>query len=195
MLTRPSARAPNTRIKVRMVKEREFKPHFLMESVAFGLTDGIICFLGIIVGVATATLESRLVLIAGIIGGIADAFGNSIGFFVSQSTERAVQIQMFGAGENHHIHSKREVWMSGVFSFLATIFALVFLLSPFALLGVWNATVASFIVGIVLASLLGLYIGKMERSNVYKSALKYSLITILGATVSFGIGELLHIYI
>lgn len=46
--------------------ELEFKLHFLMESVAFGLTDGIICFLGIIVGVARATGSSVDILIAAI---------------------------------------------------------------------------------------------------------------------------------
>ena len=75
-----------------MSKEQENEHGYGMEGVAFGLTDGIICFLGIIIGVAEATQNVRLVVIAGIVSGIADALGNSIGFFVSQSTERGVQI-------------------------------------------------------------------------------------------------------
>lgn len=174
--------------------ERQFEMHFLMESVAFGLTDGIICFLGIIVGVATATLDSKLVLIAGIIGGVADALGNSIGFFVSQAAERAVQIR--GANvDKSQIHSKKEVWMSGVFSFLATLFTLVFLLSPFMLLAVWSATTASFIVGTIMAFMLGIYIGRLEGQSSIKSGIKYCLITVFGAVVSYGIGVLLHVII
>jgi predicted membrane protein (TIGR00267 family) len=166
-----------------------------MESVAFGLTDGVICFSGIIIGVATATLNPQLVLIAGITGGVADALGNSIGFFVSQSTERAVQIKEAGAGENHHIHSKKEVKLSGVFSFLATLVALFSLLFPFLFFNVWQATTASFIIGIVLAFLLGMYIGKMGNTSMFKSGLKYSGITVIGAIVSYVLGELLHIIV
>jgi len=177
------------------MSERKFETHFLMESIAFGLTDGIICFLGIIVGVATATADSRLVLIAGIVGGVADALGNSIGFFVSQATERAVQIRDTEKGNNTYIHSRREVSMSGIFSFLATLVALVFLLSPFGFLGVWEATTVSFIVGTILAFTLGLYIGNLAGENIYKSGIKYTCITILGAIVSYGIGVILHIYI
>ena len=57
-----------------------------MEGAAFGLADGIICCLGLIIGVAEATinfpaLERRSIILAsGILGGLANAFGNSIGF-------------------------------------------------------------------------------------------------------------------
>jgi predicted membrane protein (TIGR00267 family) len=175
--------------------ERKFELHFIMESVAFGLTDGVICFLGIIVGVATATLDSRMVIIAGIVGGVADALGNSIGFFVSQATERAVQLDEAEQGDNSHIHSKKEVYMSGVFSFLATLLVLVLLISPFIFLAVWDATAASFIIGTIMSFVLGTYIGKMGGENPYKSGVKYCCITMLGALVSYGVGGFLHIYI
>jgi len=85
--------------------------------------------------------------------------------------------------------------MSGVFSFLATMVALVFLLSPFAFLDVWKATTVSFIVGTILAFILGTYIGKLGGESPYKTGIKYACITIMGALVSYGIGQILHIYI
>jgi predicted membrane protein (TIGR00267 family) len=166
-----------------------------MESVAFGLTDGVICFLGIIVGVAIATADSKLVLIAGIVGGVADALGNSIGFFVSQATERAVQLRQAKPGDDSYVHSKREVYMSGVFSFLATLVALVFLLLPFVFVEVWQATSVSFVVGLVLAFVLGVYIGKMGEGSQFKSGVKYACITMFGALISYGLGVFLHILI
>ncbi|MGB9778183.1 MAG: VIT1/CCC1 transporter family protein [Candidatus Bathyarchaeales archaeon] len=174
----------------------KFEVHYLMESVAFGLTDGIICFLGIIVGVARATLDPNLVIIAGIVGGVADALGNSVGFFVSQSTERAVQIYGVELGTEGRVHSKKEVRMSGVFSFIATIIALFFLISPFRFIGdIFYATIVSFIIGILLAFILGSYVGKLTKENQYKSGLKYAAITIAGALISYFIGEALHIII
>ncbi len=177
-----------------MAKEKLEVP-FLMESVAFGLTDGIICFLGIIVGTARATSDPRLVVALGIIGGIADALGNSIGFLVSQATERAVQMKGAEQGNNTHVHSKREVWMSGIFSFLATILTLVLLLAPFVFMSVWSATTASFIIGTILSFLLGMYIGKLGKENQYKCGIKYAFITIAGALVAYLLGEALHGYL
>jgi hypothetical protein len=81
--------------------------HDLIEAISFGLTDGIICFLGIIVGVAAATRNPTLVIVATISGGIADALGNSVGFFVSQSTERAKKIHdVRDHGIETQIHTK-----------------------------------------------------------------------------------------
>lgn len=167
--------------------------HSFMESIAFGLTDGVICFLGTIVGIAIATNDSRLVIIAGIIAGIADALGNSVGFFVSQATERAVQIRATEHGNITQIHSKKEVYLSGMFSFLATILVLVCLLSPFIFLSIWRATSLSFIIGTTLAFTLGTYIGKLSKENPYKSGIKYACLTIAAALISYGIGEALKI--
>lgn len=73
-----------------MSEDRKTEFGYGLEGASFGLADGIICFLGIILGVAEATKDVKLVIISGIVGGIADAFGNSFGFFISQRTERGV---------------------------------------------------------------------------------------------------------
>jgi predicted membrane protein (TIGR00267 family) len=177
------------------VPEGKFEFHHLMESIAFGMTDGVICFLGIIVGVARATSDARAVIIASIVGGVADALGNSIGFFVSQSTERAVQIAHAEETSDPNVHSKKEVYLSGVFSFLATVVVMLLLIWPFMFFAVWIATAASFIVGTILALGLGFVIGKLEKGNPYKSSAKYAAITIAGAIVCYGIGELLQIWL
>lgn len=165
---------------------------YYMEGFAFGLADGIICFLGLTIGVAEATSDPALVIISGILGGIANAFGNSIGFFISQSTERGVQIhETEEYGVKTRIHSKREVLMSGVFSFLATILALVILIFPFLFFKIPTAIVVTFSFGTILAFILGCYVGKLSRENPYKKGLKYAVLGILGAVISFFIGDFL----
>lgn len=177
------------------MSEVKFKLHYLMESIAFGMTDGVICFLGIIVGVASATSDTKAVIIASIVGGVADALGNSIGFFVSQSTERAVQMVDAEQTNNTRIHSKKEVYLSGIFSFLATVVVMLLLIWPFMFLTVWRATSASFIMGTILALGMGFVIGKLEKGNPYKCAVKYAGITIAGAVICYGVGELLQIWL
>ncbi len=175
--------------------DSKFDANCLLESAAFGMTDGVICFLGIIIGVARATGDPKAVLIAAIVGGVADALGNSIGFFVSQSAERAVQIQEANGNEESHVHTEKEVWLSGVSSFLATLATLALILPPFFFLTIWPATMVSFVTGIILAFALGNYIGKLGTGSRFKSGLKYALITVAGAAVAYGIGELLNVWL
>lgn len=165
---------------------------YRMEGFAFGLADGIICFIGLIIGVYEATSDPILVIISGVIAGLADAFGNSIGFFVSQSTERGVQIhETVEHGAKVRVHSKKEVWMSGVYSFLATILALTVLLSPFLFFRIDAAVVLTFSLGIVLSLILGGYVGRLSGENPYKTGLKYVMLALIGAASAYLVGDFL----
>jgi predicted membrane protein (TIGR00267 family) len=102
---------------------------------------------------------------------------------------------MYGVeqGTESRVHSKKEVWMSGVFSFLATIVALVLLIFPFTFLSIWNATYVSFTIGTIMSFILGSYVGKIGKENPYKSGLKYAIITVAGALIAYIVGEILNI--
>lgn len=175
-----------------MIENNHNEASYKMEGIAFGLADGIICFIGLIIGVAEATSDPIIVIISGIISGIADALGNSIGFFISQSTERGVQIhEVKEHGIKTRIHSKKEVWMSGILSFLATIFVLIILLSPFVFLNTNMAIIFTFLIGIFLSFSLGIYVGKISGEKPYKVGLKFVILTIMGAVISYIIGDFL----
>lgn len=117
-----------------MVNKQEKKFGYHLEGIAFGMTDGVICFLGIIIGITKATQDLIMVLIANIVGGAADALRNSFGFLISQLTERFVQLHSKeNLGKDVRVHSKREVWMSEVLSCIPIIFALLVLITPFLL--------------------------------------------------------------
>lgn len=169
--------------------ENPSEQSYRLEGIAFGLADGLIMCLGLIIGVAEVTSDTRLVIITGIIGGVANAFGNSIGFFMSQSAERALQIQTTNHGVTTRVHSKREVFINSLFSFAATFAAVLILLSPFTCLGMSHATISTFIIGVVMAFVLGSYIGKISHENPYKEGLKYTLLAILGAVISHLIAD------
>ena len=169
---------------------------YRLEGIAFGLADGLIMCLGLIIGVAEVTSNTRLVIITGIIGGFANAFGNSIGFFMSQSAERALQIhEIADHGATTRIHSKREVFTNSLFSFASTIAAVLILLSPFTFLCMNHATILTFMIGIIMAFILGSYIGKISYENPYKEGLKYVLLAILGAVISHFIADCIQLLI
>ncbi|MHA2175766.1 MAG: VIT1/CCC1 transporter family protein [Candidatus Hodarchaeales archaeon] len=165
-----------------------------LEGFAFGMTDGIICFLGIIIGVAQATQDPIMVIIAGIVGGVADAFGNSIGFLISQITEQSIQThQKENLGQEVRIHTQREVIFSGIFSFIATIIALVLLIGPYVFIAdFFVAMLITFLLGVLALFLLGMYVAKISGKNKLKLGLMYAIVGITGSILAFTIGSFLN---
>lgn len=145
-----------------MYEKKNDETSYRMEGISFGLADGVICCLGLTIGVAEATSNPSFVVMAGLIGGLANAFGNSIGFYMSQSTERALQIhQIRDHGATTRIHFRKEVLMNSLLSFAASIVAVTILIAPFVFLDITSAYVLTFIFGIALSFLLGSYVGKL----------------------------------
>ena len=168
--------------------------HKILEGTAFGVTDGVICFSGLAIGVARSTLNPTLVVIATLVGGIADAFANAIGFYISQTTERNVQIHDNERGIQTHVHSKREVLMNGVFTFVSSLTVLLVLVSPFMIFNLWSAVTIMLALGIVITFALGAYCARINGENPIKSGAKYSCLTLIGAVLSYSLGEVLGIY-
>lgn len=171
---------------------RVYKPSYSLEGIAFGLADGLIMSLGLIIGVAEATTDPRLVVIAGVIGGFANAFGNSIGFYMSQSAERGLQMQETTEHGNYvNVHSKREIYVNSALAFLCSITVSVALLSPFIFLNIATAVIIAFILGVLIAFTLGSYVGKISEENRWLCGLKYAVIALLGAIISHLVADLL----
>jgi predicted membrane protein (TIGR00267 family) len=167
--------------------------NYRLEGIAFGLADGLIMCLGLIIGVAEATSDTRLVMITGVIGGFANAFGNSIGFFMSQSAERALQIQTTDHGATTRIHSKKEIFMNTGFAFISTVAATLLLLCPFTCFEMSYAVMLTFVVGAAMAFILGSYVGKISHESPYKNGLKYAFLAILGALLSHFLADCIQL--
>jgi hypothetical protein len=63
------------------------------QGTAFGVMDGVITILGVVIGVAEATGNATLIVVTGTVAGVANAFGNSIGFYASELAERGEHIR------------------------------------------------------------------------------------------------------
>jgi len=174
--------------------EAAFGKHSALEGIAFGLTDGIICFTGLAIGIARSTRNPVLVIVATLVGGVADAFGNSIGFYISQATERSVQKFSAERGVETQVHSSREVAMSGVFTFVATCCVLVFMVLPFFFMELGSAIVTMPAIGTILSFVLGYYMATIGGEDPLRNAAKYAAITVAGAVLSFVIGDALNAY-
>ncbi|MEM3555321.1 MAG: VIT1/CCC1 transporter family protein [Candidatus Micrarchaeia archaeon] len=168
----------------------------ISQGIAMGLMDGLITILGIIIGVGAATSDSRVVIISGLIGGISNSFGTSIGFYTSENAERGQQIAFYkkksARSDLKYIHSSSEIIGSTVLSFLAGVVAHTLPIIPFFLFpSVYVGMIGSLIISIAMLFLLGYYIGKMNETNGMRSGVRYILLGVASAVVAFALGELL----
>ena len=158
------------------------------QGVAFGTMDGLITILGVVIGIATATESSAIVTISGIIVGVANSIGNCFGFYASELAERAEHIQ-----ENQHVSSMAETRRSTVLAFVTSLASMLVLVVPFALLtSLSYAMFVSLSVALAMLFGLGVSVGKLSREGPWRFGIRYVLLGLIGATLSFVVGSILR---
>lgn len=142
------------------------------QGIAFGIMDGVITALGILMGLSV--FENKLVLFVGIIvAGIADAFANAAGMHVSEEMEK--------------LHEAYEVWKSTFYAFFSTISVFVLLAIPLLFLFLSQAIFVSWIIGIILLIWLGYLVG--EKGGKLKIIAEYLIGGITISLISFWLGS------
>jgi predicted membrane protein (TIGR00267 family) len=170
----------------------------MLEGGSFGIVDGVICSFGLIIGLAAATYNPTLIFVSGLLAGLSDSFGNSIGFFFSQKSERTVQIVRKRKGMQEHVHTKRELLTSGLSSFLTTFLIYAIMLIPFLFLDIVSALLFSISFAIAVLFLLGAYnayLLKENTKNMIKEGLLYVGVCLITAVISYFVGSLLNNFI
>lgn len=153
------------------------------QGAAFGTMDGLITILGVVIGIATATQNSEVVVISGLVAGLANAFGNSFGFYASELAERAEHIQ-----ENQHVSSMVETRRSTLLAFAYSLASTLVIVAPFVMLGLMYAMIASLILALALLFALGAVVGKFSHASPWKFGIRYVLLGLAGAALSFMVG-------
>ena len=149
--------------------------HSIKTGLSFGLTSAIITTLGLMVGLHSGT-KSRLVVIGGIlIIAIADAFSDALGIHMSEESENR--------------HTTKEIWESTIATFLAKfIFSSTFII-PLLLFSLNTAVVVSVLYGLILLSLLSLYIARGQGEKPWKVIGEHLLIAIVVIVLTHYVGE------
>jgi len=158
-------------------------------GLAFGLVDGLITMLGVVIGVAQATGNPKLVLVSGLVAGVANAFGNSIGFYGSELAERGEHML-----EGREPSSMTEVRRSSLLSFFTSLGATLVLMTPFLAFSQSFAFAMALAVvfGAVLLFSLGLLVGRLWRRHPLRYGLIYLVLGVAGAGLSFFVGDLVR---
>ncbi len=167
-----------------------------------GLIDGSLSTLGIVIGASIAIGLSpeatRIIVAAGIGGGIANGLSNIIGAFAAEKTVAHKELERVeramlkrGAIKNSELHRETEkrILSSSAIDGLATIGGSVIPVLPFFILPALQALEWSVAVTLALFFFLGIYIGRISRENLALSGFK--MVLFAGATA--GIAALIKI--
>jgi predicted membrane protein (TIGR00267 family) len=156
------------------------------QGTAFGIMDGMITILGVVIGISQVTSSTTLVVVSGLVAGVANAFGNSIGFYASELAERGEHIR-----EKAHVAPSTEVYMSTVNSFVSSLIAMLVPILPFVFLPSMQAMAAAVSIAMVVLFALGSYVGHLIGLSRFRFGLRYVMLGLIGSGLSYLIGNLL----
>jgi len=147
----------------------------IKSGVSFGITSSIITTLGLMVGLSAGT-NSKLAVIGGVLTiAFADAFSDALGIHMSQESE------------NHH--TQGEIWEATFATFIAkVIFASSFLV-PLYLLDLTSAVAVSVAWGMLLITLLSLYLAKEQKIPSWRILAEHLSVVIIVIIASSILGN------
>ncbi|HDI12976.1 MAG: TIGR00267 family protein [Hadesarchaea archaeon] len=150
-----------------------------------GLIDGSLSTLGIVIGasivIGLSSEATRIIISAGIGGGIANGLSNILGAFAAEKTVAYKKLEKIeramlkrGAIRNSRQYKKTErvVLSSGIADGLATIGGSMIPVLPFFILPAILALEWSVAITLALFFAIGAYIGKISRENLLLSGFK-----------------------
>lgn len=152
------------------------KNHSYVKSSIFGIEDSLVSTTGVIAGIAVASGDQEIILVAGLVTIVVEAVSMAAGEFISEEA----RIEMTP-------RSKTSSILSGVIMFISYFIAGFIPLLPILLFPLPQSVLYS--VGFAFIGLfaLGLMMGKLTKASLLKSGLKVMLVggvaTILGVIV------------
>lgn len=146
-----------------------------IHGAMFGLMDGIVTVIGIILGIS-ALGDQRLLILAAIAGALADSMANAAGIHVGTETSKRFP--------------KKSVMISTIYAFASTFIAAALLIIPHFLLGLQQAILASLVIAIIMLGAMGVFVAHYRNRNPVLIALEYIAIGLFVSFVTYISGML-----
>ncbi len=160
---------------IKMIKEEKLEH---IGSIVLGLNDALVEILGTLAGLTFALQNTKLVALAGIIAGIAGALSMSSSEYLSHKSEGNVE----GAVK------------PAIFTGLAYIFAVVFLVAPFLIFtSPFVALMVAVIDSVFVVFIYSYYISVAKDQPFRKRFLEMVVLSTVVGILSFGLGYLVRI--
>jgi predicted membrane protein (TIGR00267 family) len=159
-----------------------------LHDIILGGQDGVVNVLGLVLGVASATNETRIVIIAG----LASTFAESISMGAVAYTSSEAEESYFKSVHRHKLLEHSPLNTTAVV-FFSSLVGSVIPIVPFFFLPVGTAMVTSVIVCSAVLFFGGAIKARLTVGNVWKSGFNLMLIGMLSAIAGYLIGKLLGV--
>ncbi len=157
-----------------------------------GGQDGLVNVLGLVLGVAGATLNTNIVIITGIVATVAESVSMAA---VAYTSSKAAKDYYTSIKHKLHFAEFENPFRSAVNVGTSTIIGSLIPLIPFFFLNVKPAIITSLIFSAVILFLVGALKAKLSIGSWKKSGFELMVIGIIAALVGYGVGLLLKVYI
>ncbi len=157
-----------------------------------GGQDGLVNVLGLVLGVAGATLNTNLVIISGIVATVAESVSMAA---VAYTSSKAAKDYYTSIKHKLHFSEFENPFKSAINVGASTIIGSLIPLAPFFFLNVKYAIITSLIFSAVILFLVGALKAKLSIGSWKKSGFELMVIGIIAALVGYGVGLLLKVYV
>ncbi|VVB76147.1 Uncharacterised protein [Candidatus Tiddalikarchaeum anstoanum] len=152
-----------------------FKDEIVRRYFVVNIFDGVLSVVGILIALMMGgVFNSRIVIISCVGAGVAMGISGLWGAYLIERAERRYSALNKGLEYTKELlaeHLEKSV-IIGLVDGLSPVIVMLFLVAPFFLFSVMTAFYVSFIISIIIIILLGIFIAKIGRDNVFHGILK-----------------------
>jgi len=170
----------------KMVQSQVKNQASLLKDIILGGQDGLVNILGLVLGVAAATIDARIIFIAGLAGGFAESISMAAVAFTSTQAVRDF------ARAHHRFSPDKPGYSALIVGFSSLIGSLIPLL-PFLFFPVTAAAITSVILCGIILFIIGYVKGKLTDGHHLKSGMELLIIGLLAAFAGYLIGHWLGV--
>ncbi len=182
-----------------MKKDNNKKINF--KDFILGGQDGLVNVLGLVLGVASATLNTQIVIITGIVATLAESVSMAAVAYTSSKAAKDYYSGKIKDDKNYNKKNEDKIlfkeyknplnsaWVVGVSTILGSIIPL----SPFFFLNIKTGMIISIIISAIALFIVGALKAKTSIGNWKRSGIELMMIGMIAALVGYGVGLLLKI--
>lgn len=163
-----------------------------LRDFILGAQDGIVNVLGLVLGVASATLNTKIILISGLAGLFAESLSMGAVTFTSSKAARDYYRKF---KEKREAALYKNPMSIGIFVFFATIIGSLIPILPFFFLSAKSGMIASVVISGLALFVIGAAKARLTIGDWRKSGLEMLMVGLIAALAGYFIGKLLNIWL
>ncbi len=171
------------------MKKNHNHNHYNLKDIILGGQDGVVNVLGLSLGVAEATNDSRIVIIAGLAGTAAESISMAAVAYTSAQAARDYYVSESGKSPKEWRHPGWDAFIVGTSSTVGSLIPLV----PFFFFAIKESMYTSVAVSLVALFTVGALKAKYSIGSWKKSGIEVATIGILAALAGYVIGKWLGV--